>query len=101
MAVEIIFSLPIDRHQQDTRPFFQDCFEWVKQHIPGALLSFDVHLDESAPHAHALILPLINDKMQGNKITGGIGNLNRLINLFYAEVARHYGRWYAVIIFWA
>jgi len=22
MAVEIIFSLPIDRHQQDTRPFF-------------------------------------------------------------------------------
>lgn len=91
MAVEIIFSLPIDRHQQDTRPFFAHCFEWVKQHIPGVLLSFDVHLDESAPHAHALILPLVDNKMQGNKIMGGKGNLMRLINLFHAEVARYYG----------
>jgi hypothetical protein len=91
MAVEALFSLPIDRHQQDTRPFFAHCFEWVKQRIPGVLLSFDVHLDESAPHAHALILPLVDNKMQGNKIMGGKGNLVRLINLCHAEVARHYG----------
>ena len=25
MAVEVLFSLPIDRHQQDTKPFFADC----------------------------------------------------------------------------
>jgi hypothetical protein len=91
MAVEIILSLPIDRHQQDTRPFFKDCFEWVERHIPGVLLSFDVHLDESAPHAHALTLPLVDNKMQGNKIMGGKGDLKRLNNLFHAEVARHYG----------
>ncbi len=91
MAVEIIFSLPIDRHQQDTRPFFAHCFEWVRKRIPGMLLSFDVHLDESAPHAHVLVLPLVDNKMQSNKIIGGIGNLNRLRNLFYGEVACHYG----------
>lgn len=91
MAVEVIFSLPIDRHQQDTRPFFTDCLHWVRQHIPGVLLSFDVHRDESAPHAHALILPLVDNKMQGNQIMGGKGNLIRLINLFHTEVARHYG----------
>lgn len=91
MAVEALFSLPIDRHQQDTRPFFAHCFEWVKQHIPGVLLSFDVHLDESAPHAHALILPLVDNKMQGNKIMGGIGSLTRLRKLFYSEVACRYG----------
>lgn len=59
--------------------------------MPGVLLSFDVHLDESAPHAHALVLPLVDNKMQGNKIMGGKGNLMRLINLFHTEVARHYG----------
>lgn len=91
MGIEIIFSLPIDRHQQDTSPFFRDCLGWVKRHVPGVLLSFDVHLDESAPHAHALILPLQDNKMQGNKIMGGIGNLTRLINVFHAEVAGHYG----------
>ncbi|SDZ02917.1 plasmid recombination protein [Nitrosomonas sp. Nm33] len=91
MALEIIFSLPVDRHEQDTQPFFKDCLEWVKQQIPGVLLSFDVHLDESAPHAHALILPLVNNKMQGNQIMGGKGNLLRLINQFHLDVARYYG----------
>ncbi len=75
MALEVIFSLPIDRHQKDTRLFFKDCLQWVKKNIPGELLSFDVHLDESAPHAHTLILPLVNNKMKGNEIMGGKGNL--------------------------
>lgn len=91
MAIEIIFSLPIDRHQQDTRAFFEDCLQWVKRHILGVLLSFDIHLDESAPHAHALVLPLVDNKMQGHQVMGGKGNLIRLINLFHAEVALHYG----------
>jgi len=91
MALEIVFSLPIGRHQQDTRAFFKDCLEWVEQHIPGVLLSFDVHLDESAPHAHALVLPLVDSKMKGSDIMGGKGNLLRLINEFHADVARYYG----------
>jgi len=91
MAVEIVFSLPIDRHSQNTRQFFNDCFEWTKKAFDGEVLSFDVHLDESAPHAHALILPLVNGKMQGSDMVGGIGNLNRLRNSFYSDVARHYG----------
>jgi Plasmid recombination enzyme len=91
MAVEVLFSLPIDRRQQDTKPFFADCLAWVKQSFAGELLSFDIHLDESAPHAHAIILPLIAGKMQGNSLIGGKGNLMRLINLFYNEVATRYG----------
>ena len=91
MAVEVLFSLPIDRHQQDTKPFFADCFAWVKQTFAGELLSFDVHLDESAPHAHAIILPLIDGKMQGNALIGGIGNFKRLRSLFDNEIAIRYG----------
>ena len=91
MAVEIIFSLPIQWHKHDTHPFFNDCLAWVKQTFAGELLSFDVHLDESAPHAHAIILPLIDGKMQGNSLIGGKGNLMRLINLFYKEIASRYG----------
>ena len=91
MAVEVIFSLPIDRHQQDTKPFFADCLAWVKKAYPAELLSFDVHLDESAPHAHAIILPLIDGKMQGDRLKGDRANVKRLQNLFHAEVAVHYG----------
>lgn len=92
MAVEVLFSLPIDRHQQDTRPFFNDCYEWVKETFcHGELLSFDVHLDEAAPHAHALILPLVNGKMQGNAMMGNRGNLTRIDNLFFSQVASRHG----------
>ena len=91
MAVEIIFSLPIQRHSHDTHAFFNDCLAWVNQSFAGELLSFDVHLDESAPHAHAIILPLIAGKMQGNSLIGGKGNLMRLIYLFYSEIAYCYG----------
>ncbi len=91
MAVEVLFSLPIDRHSQDTRPFFNDCFAWVKQTFAGELLSFDVHLDESAPHAHAIILPLIDGKMQGSELKGDRGNLYRLNDLFHKEIAHRYG----------
>ena len=91
MAVEVLFSLPIKWHNHDTRAFFNDCLAWVKQTFAGELLSFDVHLDESAPHAHAIILPLIDGKMQGNKLIGGIGNLYRTRNLFHQQVAYRYG----------
>lgn len=91
LAVEVLFSLPIDRHSQDTRPFFNDCLAWVKQRFAGELLSFDVHLDEGAPHAHAIILPLIDGKMQGSELKGDRVNIQRLLDLFHADVAKHYG----------
>lgn len=91
MAVEIIFSLPTNRHNQNTKPFFNDCLAWVQRNMQGKLLAFDVHLDEAAPHAHAVILPLIDGRMQGRDMIGNIGNLNRLRKLFYNEVATRYG----------
>lgn len=91
MAVEVVISLPIDRHMQDTKSFFKDCYEWVRQTFACELLSFDVHLDESAPHCHAVLLPLIDGKMQGRKLMGDRGNLMRLINLFHNQVAVNYG----------
>lgn len=91
MAVEIIFSLPINRHNQDTSTFFTSCHDWVITSLDGILLSFDIHLDEAAPHAHAIILPLINGKMQGSGLVGGTGNLMRLINLFHKDVGCNYG----------
>jgi hypothetical protein len=91
MGIEVLFSLPINRQAQDTTSFFTACFEWVKLNFAGVLISFDVHLDESAPHAHAIILPLVDGKMQGSAMMGGIGNLKRLINNFHNDVALHYG----------
>lgn len=95
LAVEVIFSLPVSWNNKDTRSYFEGCLKWVQHRMGGQLLTFDVHLDESAPHAHALILPLIDGRMQGSKLVGGTGNLIRLANLFFEEVAIHYGLSYS------
>ena len=91
LAVEIIFSLPSTWHSRDNKQFFLDCFEWTKNIFSGEIISFDVHLDEDAPHAHALILPLIEGKLQGNKMMGNTSNLRRYNDLFHREVGSRHG----------
>ena len=87
LAIEAIFSLPASWHSRNNQSFFVACFEWIAGAIQGELLSFDVHLDESAPHAHALILPLIDGKLKGSEILGGKGNIYRLQRAFANTVA--------------
>ena len=90
-AVEIVFSLPDTWHSKDTKNFFQDCYQWTLKTFAGELISFDIHLDEAAPHGHALIFPLIDGKLQGNKIKGGLKELYERYDSFYKEVASKYG----------
>lgn len=91
LAIECMFSLPVNRHDLDSRAFFKDCLSWVLVHFEGMLLSFDVHLDESAPHAHALLLPLLDGKLQGDKIKGDRSRVKARQQSFYEQVSAKYG----------
>lgn len=92
LAVEVLFSLPIDRHQHDTKPFFVDCYNWTLKTFAGELLCFHVHLDESAPHAHALILPLIDGKLRGNQgVLGDKEKIKRIRESYFANVGAKHG----------
>ena len=91
LAIEAIFSLPASWHSRNNQSFFVACFEWITGVIQGEVLSFDVHLDESAPHAHALILPLIDGKLKGSEIMGGKGNIYRLQRAFAESLGVAHG----------
>jgi hypothetical protein len=91
MAIECVFSLPANRLHQNTRPFFEACLEWIKTALAGVVLSFDIHLDEAAPHAHALILPLCDGKLQGRNIMGSKANIYKLQNAFMQGVGSKHG----------
>ena len=58
LALEHVFSLPANT-DIDLKAYFSDCVQWVARNFGGLdnVLSADVHLDESAPHLHVLILP--------------------------------------------
>jgi Plasmid recombination enzyme len=91
MGIEIVFSLPKERFNQDTRQFFTDACEWVKKSIDGVLISFDVHLDQSAPHAHAIVLPLLDGKLNASKIMGNRSNIAKIVSDFHDKVACYHG----------
>jgi len=91
LAIECIFSLPADWLSRDCKPFFDDCLAWVRDNFEGILLAFDVHLDESSPHAHALVLPLLDGKLQGDRIKGGKEHVAIRQKSFYERVSSKYG----------
>ena len=92
MGLEIVFSLP-PGHALDDRAYFTACSEWAGAAFGGAqnVLSVDIHRDESQPHCHVLLLPLIDGRMDGSNLIGGKQKLMALQKDFHLKVAALYG----------
>lgn len=89
-AVELLFSLSGDT-KVDTRAYFRRCVAWVGETFGEAnILSADIHRDESAPHCHVLLLPLVGGKMLGGNLITKPG-LVKLRIAFERDVARGFG----------
>lgn len=89
-AVEIMVSLPA---ASDINPvdFFQATLQWVRDYYSVPILSAIVHLDESAPHMHVLLLPLDAGHMVGSDLVGNQTKLRNLQASFFTVVAQHFG----------
>lgn len=64
-AIEVVFSL----HEQsgmDPATYFSRCLNWVGAEMRLPILSAVIHLDEAAPHCHALLLPVRDGKHVGS-----------------------------------
>lgn len=68
-AIELMFSLPTHL-LVDRIAFFTDAVAWIKAYYSIPVLSAVVHLDESSPHCHVLMLPLREGKMDSDQPTG-------------------------------
>lgn len=89
-CVELVFSLPITS-AIDCRDYFEHCTQWAERHFACPILSSDVHLDESAPHCHVLLLPLVNGRMNGSALVGNAPKLRAHHESFHAEVGQRFG----------
>jgi hypothetical protein len=89
-GLEIIFSLSpysIIEHSK----FFPDCVAWTDRYFQVPILSATVHLDESAPHCHVLLLPLVDGRMIGSSLFGNRTKLQALQADFHIQVGQRYG----------
>ena len=89
-ALEILFSLPVN-FTGDYAGFFVDCLEWTRQEFDLPMLSFVVHMDEANMHAHCLLLPVRDGKMQGNPIAGTPAMARKRGASFFEAVGKKYG----------
>lgn len=89
-AIELLFSLPSDTAIDDGR-YFRHCVAWAGDHFGKInILSADIHRDESAPHCHVLVLPLVDGRMRGSDLIDRNG-LRILRESFYCDAAKPFG----------
>ncbi len=89
-ALEIVFSLPASS-AIDAHDFFVRAVAWVEQHFGAPIISAVEHHDEGAPHAHVLLVPLVDGRMVGSRMMGGPANLRATQEAFHDKVGRHFG----------
>jgi hypothetical protein len=84
-AVELVFSLPEKSHIE-TLAFFDDCLRWAERAYKLPVLSAVIHLDESLPHCHVLMLPLENGRYLGGAPVAKLATRDKT-ELFFNQVA--------------
>jgi hypothetical protein len=88
--VEVLVSLPAST-TIDQNAYFEHAAQWVERYFPVPVLSAVVHLDEQAPHAHFLLLPLVDGRMKGSDLLGGPAQIRAMHADFHEQVGRHHG----------
>lgn len=89
-ALEFVISLPASS-TVDPLVYFKASTDWLlKTFGSEMLLSVVVHLDEAAPHMHALVLPIIQGVYQGGAPINRT-NLPQLVSGFAELVGKPFG----------
>ena len=89
-GLEVLFTWPFPAVKCPPQ-YFEDCTEWAVNHFRVPILSSVVHLDESEPHCHVLLLPLVNGRMNGSNLFGHAYRLAMHLSAFYDEVGTKHG----------
>lgn len=91
-CIEFVISPP-PGHGLDEDAFFAATLAWLGRRFGGIdnVLSADVHRDQSNPHMHVLVLPLINGRMTGSDAIGGPPQLAAFYREFHQQVAAPFG----------
>jgi hypothetical protein len=92
LAIEVLFSIPLARHNINVDEYFKDCLDWtIEQFSPALVLTADVHLDEATPHLHVILSCVTPNKLIGSKIKGNKTRYQERTDHFFHNVACKYG----------
>ena len=90
LGLELLFTLPPSATVA-IREYFEAATAWASSHFHVPVLSSVVHLDESVPHCHVLLLPLVAGKMNGSRLFGARTKLRCMHDSFDQHVLSPFG----------
>ena len=90
LGLEILFSLPPSSGISEQK-YFTDSVCWAEGFFKIPILSAVIHNDESAPHCHVIMLPLLDGRMSGSALMGNKLRLIEILDDFHAKVGQMYG----------
>ena len=90
LCVEYLFALSTNTNIP-VYGYFEESVTWLENYTGCRILSAVIHLDESAPHLHVLLMPLRNGRMQGSKLAGNRQSIHALKRDHFEKVAKHFG----------
>jgi Plasmid recombination enzyme len=92
IAIELLFSISSAYAEIDHRQYFEDCLDWsVHWFHPAPVLSADVHMDESNPHMHIILLCVTPTNLLGSRVVGYKGQGKDRLADFYQQVGSKHG----------
>lgn len=89
-ALELLFTLPAGT-AVDLVQYFEEATAWAAHYFAVPVLSSVIHRDEGAPHAHVLLLPLLDGHMVGSDLHGGRAQLWAMQKDFHEAVGVRHG----------
>lgn len=93
LGIELVFSLPPST-PFDPLAYFTDAMQWASRYFGVPLLSAVIHNDQTLPHMHAILLPLLygtKPALNASKVLGGLKETYAMHAAFHAEVGSRYG----------
>ena len=91
IVVEGVFSLREEPKAFDMVAYFSESALWLVNNFGGQLLSADVHMDQSHPHCHVLVLlPLVVGGPSGSSVIGFKQQSYKRRLAFFDQVASKY-----------
>jgi len=69
-AVEFLFTVTAG-HQCNFLSLYKDALQWLQSYYPECpIVHAVIHFDEGTPHMHVILVPLLNGRLQADKIKG-------------------------------
>lgn len=98
-GIEAVFSASAGSFKNDDqwKEYFKACREWVEKKFGHQnILQWNTHYDETTPHMHVLMVPIIYDQDRGNRYSsseflGGREGLREIQTEIYEQVGRPRG----------